>query len=218
MSTCILSLIVYGTRFTLTYCNFVITRAAGGNKSHCEMPPKSATNSKRNSRSTKSVSEPRVPPRTVDGTNDALDPEAQDRFELELCWCIQQLETSLAAGKLQEKQMQEVGKQLHSLKSHTAPLIKKRQIMRSTLGDYRVRMAEDERKFSKAVSAVKFASSASADRKSMFIKKAAGCSTQNSNRQTDGHGTQNTSQSTNQTVSGSSKAETPFQFNFQVRQ
>ncbi|XP_012060450.1 PREDICTED: UPF0488 protein CG14286 [Atta cephalotes] len=176
------------------------------------MPPKSALNSKRNK---KSVSESCVFPRTDASNASVLDPEAKDLFELELCWCIQQMEASLAGGKLQEKQVQELSKQLHSLKSNTAPLVKKRQIMRNTLGDYREKMAEDERKFSKAVSVVKFIGSTSLEKKSVFIKKAAGCSTQNSNRQTDDRRTQNTLQSTEQAVCNSNKTESsPFKFNF----
>ncbi|XP_018366411.1 PREDICTED: UPF0488 protein CG14286 [Trachymyrmex cornetzi] len=175
------------------------------------MPPKSALNSNKNK---KSASEPCVSHRTDAGSASTLDPEAKDRFELELCWCIQQMEASLAGGKLQEKQVQELSKQLHSLKSNTAPLVKKRQIMRNTLGDYREKMAEDERKFSKTVSAVKFTDSTSLEKKSIFIKKAAGYSTQNSNRQTDDHRTENTLQSTEQTVCNSNKTESPFKFNF----
>ncbi|KYQ49081.1 hypothetical protein ALC60_11867, partial [Trachymyrmex zeteki] len=169
-------------------------------------------NSKRN-KNKKSVSTC-VSPRTDASNASTLNPEVEDRFELELCWCIQQMEASLAGGKLQEKQVQELSKQLHSLKSNTAPLVKKRQIMRNTLGDYREKMAEDERKFSKTVSTVKFTGSTSLEKKSIFIKKATGYSTQNSNRQTDDHGTQNILQSTEQAVCNSNKTESPFKFNF----
>ena len=34
----------------------------------------------------------------------STDSEAERQFEVELCWCIQQLETSLKSGKLNEKQ------------------------------------------------------------------------------------------------------------------
>ncbi|KYN31048.1 hypothetical protein ALC56_14860 [Trachymyrmex septentrionalis] len=124
------------------------------------------------------------------------------------------MEASLAGGKLQEKQVQELSKHIHLLKSNTAPLVKKRQVMRNTLGDYREKMAEDERKFSKTVSVVKFTDSASLEKKSIFIKKAAGYRTQNSNRQTDDHKTQNTLQSTEQAVCNSNKTESSFKFNF----
>lgn len=33
-----------------------------------------------------------------------LSPEAQQQFELELCWCIQQLQIALKSGKLSSKQ------------------------------------------------------------------------------------------------------------------
>ncbi|XP_011640920.1 UPF0488 protein CG14286 [Pogonomyrmex barbatus] len=180
------------------------------------MPPKPAMNSKRNGKNEKSMSKPRIPPKAADTSNTScLNPEEEDRFELELCWCIQQLETSLATRKLQEKQAQDLSKQLHSLKSNTAPLIKKRQIMRNTLGDYREKMAEDERKFSRTVSTVKFTNS-STDKKSIFIKKASGHGIQNFNRQLDDHRTQNALQSTKQIVSD--RTQTPFQFNFQICQ
>lgn len=173
-------------------------------------------NSKRGNR--KSTSAPHVPPKTIDAGNaSGLDPEAEDRFELELCWCIQQLEASLAAGKLQEKQAQELSRHLHSLKSNSASLIKKRQIMRNTLGDYREKMIEDERKFSKTVSAVKFTNSAS-DKKSIFVKKAAGHGIQDSNRQMDDHRMQNILRSTEPAVSNSDITDTPFQFNFEACQ
>lgn len=90
--------------------------------------------------------------------------------------------------------------------------------MRNTLGDYREKMAEDERKFSKAVLAVKFTNFASANKKSIFIKKATGHSTQNFDGRTDDHRTQNILQSTEQADKDSNKTETPFQFNFQACQ
>lgn len=90
--------------------------------------------------------------------------------------------------------------------------------MRNTLGDYREKMAEDERKFSKAVSAVKFTNSTSADKKSIFIKKATGHNTQNFDGQMNDHRTQNILQSTKQADKDNNKIETPFQFNFQACQ
>jgi len=147
-----------------------------------------------------------------------LNSEVEDQFELELCWCIQQLEASLASGKLQDKQTQDLSKHLHSLKSNTAPLIKKRQIMRNTLGDYRKKMAEDERKLSKTVSAVKFTNSTSASKKSMFIKKAAQYNTQNFERETDDHRRQDVSVNAKHAIIDSNRTQTSFQFNFQTCQ
>lgn len=86
--------------------------------------------------------------------------------------------------------------------------------MRNMLGDYREKMAEDERKFSRTVSTVKFTNSASADKKSIFVKKATGRGAQESNGQTDDHRAQNILQSAEQVVSDSNKSDTPFRFNF----
>lgn len=90
--------------------------------------------------------------------------------------------------------------------------------MRNMLGDYREKMAEDERKFNRTVSTVKFTNSASADKKSIFVKKATGRGAQDSNRHEDEHRTQNILQNAGQIVSDSNEINTPFRFNFQVHQ
>lgn len=160
-----------------------------------------------------------VPPKTVDANSaSGLNLEVEDKFELELCWCIQQLETCLTSGKLHGKQEQDFKKHLHSLKSNTAPLIKKRQIMRNALGDYREKMAEDERKLIRAVSTVKFTSPASTNKNSMFIRKANQHGAQEFKEQTNDHGTQDTLVNTKQTIIDSNRTQIPFQFNFQTCQ
>lgn len=81
--------------------------------------------------------------------------------------------------------------------------------MRNTLGDYRKKMAEDERKFKKLGSTVKFADPAIARKtikKSMFIKKAA----QHNNVQQEHEG-----QVDDQKVQDSG-GKTMFQFNFDL--
>lgn len=34
----------------------------------------------------------------------ALTPEQEEQFQIELCWCINQLQTALSSGKLNNKQ------------------------------------------------------------------------------------------------------------------
>ncbi|XP_070164983.1 UPF0488 protein CG14286 [Polyergus mexicanus] len=178
------------------------------------MPPKPSMNYKRSSKTKKSIAQTCIPPKAVDANNaSGLNPDVEDKFELELCWCIQQLEASLTSGKLQEKQVQDLSKQLNSLKSNTAPLIKKRQIMRNALGDYREKMAEDERKLSRVVSAVKFTNSASTNKKSMFVRKASQHDVQEFEEQANDH-----TQDTKQAIIDSNKTQIPFQFNFQTCQ
>ncbi|XP_015603718.1 UPF0488 protein CG14286 [Cephus cinctus] len=105
-------------------------------------------------------------------TASGLDLEAENQFELELCWCIQQLQIELASGKLPEKQMHDMDKIVNILKSNSAPIVKKRQVMRNTFGNYREKMAQDEKKFRKQVSNVKFTNSTDAEMKSVFLRKA----------------------------------------------
>jgi hypothetical protein len=47
---------------------------------------------------------------------------------------------------------QDAAHSLVILKSKNAPAIKKRQVMRSSFGDYRTKMAEEEKKLSKGLS------------------------------------------------------------------
>lgn len=71
-----------------------------------------------------------------------------------------------------DKQLYIASKNLNTLKSNSASLIKKRQIMRNTFGDYRAKMSEDEKKYKKSNSTIKFTSSTSTNKNSTFVKKA----------------------------------------------
>ncbi|KAH8295900.1 hypothetical protein KR044_001615 [Drosophila immigrans] len=101
---------------------------------------------------------------TFDGDNDI-------QFELELCWCVQQLQTALDSGKLNQKIAEDTAKNLKTLTSKTAPLIKKRQVMKLALGDYRSKMQQEEKKMLLASKQIKF--TPAADTKSSFVKKSA---------------------------------------------
>lgn len=73
------------------------------------------------------------------------DSESTRQFEIELCWCIQQFQISIDSGKLNPKQIQDTEKNIKKLKG-SAPLIQKRQLMRTSFGDYRTKMAAEEKK------------------------------------------------------------------------
>ncbi|KNC23759.1 UPF0488 protein [Lucilia cuprina] len=74
--------------------------------------------------------------------------DTDSQFELELCWCVHQLENALNSGKLSQKVAEDTIKNLKVLKGNSAPLIKKRQVMKAALGDYRAKMKEEEKKMS----------------------------------------------------------------------
>ncbi|XP_034948730.1 UPF0488 protein CG14286 [Chelonus insularis] len=105
-------------------------------------------------------------------SSSGLDPEAEDKFELELCWCVQQLELSLQNGKISDKHVKNTQKNLNLLKSNTVPLIQKRQIMRNTFGDYREKMLQEEKKHGKIASTAKFSTSKEKNQKALFVRKA----------------------------------------------
>ncbi|XP_071796561.1 uncharacterized protein [Asterias amurensis] len=74
---------------------------------------------------------------------------AAEKFQKELCWCIQQAKVGLASIKPSSKeakpQTEEAQKLLRTLTSIKAPMAKKRQVMRATFGDYRNKMHQEER-------------------------------------------------------------------------
>ena len=61
-------------------------------------------------------------------------------FEEELEWCIRQLELGLQQSKVTVQQKQESEQLIAKLRSSKTPLPRKRQLMRSTFGDYREKM------------------------------------------------------------------------------
>uniref|UniRef100_A0A034WUV9 UPF0488 protein CG14286 n=1 Tax=Bactrocera dorsalis TaxID=27457 RepID=A0A034WUV9_BACDO len=111
------------------------------------------------------------PPPLVAPRRETLENEAQ--IELELCWCVQQLENALNSGKLSQKVADDTVKNIRVLKSSTAPLVKKRQVMKAALGDYRAKMKEEEKKMALAAKQIKFTQTMEANKKSSFLKKAA---------------------------------------------
>ncbi|CAG2253153.1 unnamed protein product [Mytilus edulis] len=77
-------------------------------------------------------------------TND--DTGAANEFDIELSWCIRQLELGLCNQKPDSRQAAEAIKVLKILRSDKSPLVKKRQAMRNTFGDYRQKIKEEEKK------------------------------------------------------------------------
>uniref|UniRef100_A0A336M2Z0 CSON001169 protein n=1 Tax=Culicoides sonorensis TaxID=179676 RepID=A0A336M2Z0_CULSO len=136
-------------------------------------PPKLKMHRGTSSGKLKSIPKLQQPiPSTSQGNQSEDQREAQEKFELELAWCIQRLEETLNSGKLNQKQTDDAIKTMKILKSSSQPTVKKRQIMRQTFGDYRTKMAEDEKTYSISTNAFKFLPS-SKFKKSYFVKKAA---------------------------------------------
>nr|XP_013795381.1 PREDICTED: uncharacterized protein LOC106482363 isoform X1 [Apteryx mantelli mantelli] len=78
----------------------------------------------------------------------AKDP--QGTFQDEVEWCILQLETNLLCLNPAPKQVEETQHILKVLRSHETPLVKKRQVMNHVFGDYRLKMAEEQKSMEKA--------------------------------------------------------------------
>ncbi|XP_039630519.1 UPF0488 protein C8orf33 homolog [Polypterus senegalus] len=69
-----------------------------------------------------------------------------EQLSRELDWCIEQLELGLKTQKSTAKQVEEATRALKTLHSNKAPLVKKRQVMRNMLGDYRKKMDDERQK------------------------------------------------------------------------
>ncbi|XP_023663825.1 UPF0488 protein C8orf33 homolog isoform X2 [Paramormyrops kingsleyae] len=78
---------------------------------------------------------------------------SEQQLVRELEWCIEQLELGLRTQKSTPKQMEESSRALKTLHSSKAPLVKKRQVMRSMFGDYRKKMADEKAKQLKMIQA-----------------------------------------------------------------
>uniref|UniRef100_H2ZSF1 Uncharacterized protein n=1 Tax=Latimeria chalumnae TaxID=7897 RepID=H2ZSF1_LATCH len=71
---------------------------------------------------------------------------AEEQLQRELDWCVEQLELGLRNPKSTQKQTNEAVRALRTLHSEKAPLVKKRQLMRTLFGDYRNKMEEERKK------------------------------------------------------------------------
>ncbi|XP_076294881.1 UPF0488 protein CG14286 [Lasioglossum baleicum] len=182
------------------------------------MPPKPKPGNKKSPAAKKSTGPPKATNSASSSGNknaetaSGLTQEAEDQFELELCWCIQQLETCLNSGKLSDKQAQDTTRSLNVLKSNMAPLVKKRQVMRNALGNYREKMALEEQKHRKTACSMNFVSTGKQKEKYVFVKKAA-CKSTKEKQNLD---SDNVSDKTND--ESVNNVETAFRFNFTINE
>ncbi|XP_032053807.1 UPF0488 protein C8orf33 homolog [Aythya fuligula] len=69
--------------------------------------------------------------------------QSDDRLWKEVDWCAEQLELGLKTQKSTPKQAEEALRAIKTLRNDKAPLVKKRQVMRTLFGDYRKKMEEE---------------------------------------------------------------------------
>lgn len=118
-----------------------------------------------------------------------------------------------------ERKLKDSIKSLNSLKNNTTSLIQKRQLMRNTFGDYRAKMAQDEKKYGKVAFAAKFSTDKLKENKSIFIKKA---QLTTDNQESTDNGANNDKDLTNLNKSSAvitkNVVNEPFKFNFKQSQ
>nr|XP_015818874.2 UPF0488 protein C8orf33 homolog isoform X1 [Nothobranchius furzeri] len=85
-------------------------------------------------------------PQPDEGSRRDEEQSAEEQLNRQLDWCIEQLELGLRSQKGTPKQKEEASRALKTLRSSKAPLVKKRQVMRSMAGDYRKKMDEEKNK------------------------------------------------------------------------
>ncbi|XP_021267325.1 UPF0488 protein C8orf33 homolog isoform X2 [Numida meleagris] len=69
--------------------------------------------------------------------------QSDDQLRKEVDWCVEQLEIGLKTQKSTPKQIEDALRAIKTLRSDKAPLVKKRQVMRTIFGDYRKKMEEE---------------------------------------------------------------------------
>ncbi|NXE16109.1 CH033 protein, partial [Lophotis ruficrista] len=74
---------------------------------------------------------------------DKTSQQSDDQLWKEVEWCVEQLELGLKTQKPTPKQAEEALRAIRTLRSDKAPLVKKRQLMRTMFGDYRKKMEEE---------------------------------------------------------------------------
>ncbi|KFU95242.1 UPF0488 protein C8orf33, partial [Chaetura pelagica] len=75
---------------------------------------------------------------------DEITQQSDDQLWKEVDWCVKQLELGLKTQKPTPKQAEEALRAIKTLRSAKAPLVKKRQLMRTMFGDYRKKMEEEQ--------------------------------------------------------------------------
>lgn len=75
--------------------------------------------------------------------------EKEEELKKHLSWCVDEIVLGLKSKKPNSKQFDECAKILKVLTSSKAPVVKKRQLMRQTFGDYRKKIDGEERKWEK---------------------------------------------------------------------
>ncbi|XP_030315634.1 UPF0488 protein C8orf33 homolog isoform X1 [Calypte anna] len=106
--------------------------------------------------SKKETEETEVSKKTKEGDNgcqnkdsshqDETSQQSEDQLWNEVEWCVKQLELGLKTQKATPRQAEEALRAIRTLRSEKAPLVKKRQLMRTMFGDYRKKMEEERLK------------------------------------------------------------------------
>ena len=71
--------------------------------------------------------------------------DSQAELAAEIVWCVQYIDMALGKGKLGEKKSKEARISRKLLKNPDTPLVKLRQAMRNSCGDYRAKMKAEEK-------------------------------------------------------------------------
>ncbi|NXU80476.1 CH033 protein, partial [Oreotrochilus melanogaster] len=115
-----------------------------------------AAQKKKKKKNKKEIEETEVSKKTKEGDNgcqnkdsshqDETSQQSEDHLWNEVDWCVKQLELGLKTQKATPRQAEEALRAIRTLRSEKAPLVKKRQLMRTMFGDYRKKMEEERLK------------------------------------------------------------------------
>lgn len=113
-----------------------------------------------------------IPVVTVPQNKEADKEDSESQFQVELYWCIHEIQNAINSGKLEKNKLDDAIKNCKILKSRTAQLVKKRQLMKSLFGDYRTKMKDEEKKLGLGSKNIKFTQTPFTQNSS-FVKKSA---------------------------------------------
>ncbi|NXX25391.1 CH033 protein, partial [Nicator chloris] len=118
--------------------------AAQKKKKKKKTPPVSKNKTEENETSRKAKAEANSCQNTdISPQDEKTSQQSDEQLWKEVDWCVNQLELGLKTQKPSPKQAEEALRAIRTLRSDKAPLVKKRQLMRAMLGDYRKKMQEE---------------------------------------------------------------------------
>eukprot|EP01017_Pseudomicrothorax_dubius_P013523 TRINITY_DN1599_c0_g4_i1.p1 TRINITY_DN1599_c0_g4~~TRINITY_DN1599_c0_g4_i1.p1 ORF type:complete len:129 (-),score=58.38 TRINITY_DN1599_c0_g4_i1:108-494(-) len=107
-----------------------------------KVPEENKDNTTQAQKKKKKKKKPEQAPKDAEQPEEKAGEEEKTDFEKELNWCLNQLKLGLQRNAVTSDQVKQTTEVINILESKTAPIVKKRHLMRVVFGDYRKLMKQ----------------------------------------------------------------------------